>query len=104
MWMFAIFFIILLAVASGLIAAAVMLHQAVPRSSAESPSPPVAYETTMVGAPEIRKVFPFSLVPGGARNLDEAPLLMGEFCARSQLRVGSEWRGLTSAFSKKIEK
>jgi hypothetical protein len=93
MWMFAVLFIILLAVASSVIAAAVMLHQTLPRSSAESPSSPVAYEVTMVVAPETRKVFPYSLVPGGAQNLEEAKRAMNDPAVKANY-AGIDFRKL----------
>jgi hypothetical protein len=77
-WILAALPIILLSVSSGWIAAAVMLHRTLPRPSAERPSHPVAYEMTMVVGPETRKVFPYSLVPGGAQNLDEARRAMND--------------------------
>jgi hypothetical protein len=77
-WILAGLSIILLSVSSSLIAAAVILHQTPPRLSANSTSAPVAYEMTMVVAPETRKVFPYSIVPGGAENLDEAKRAMND--------------------------
>jgi hypothetical protein len=77
-WILAALCIILLSVSSSLIGAAVMLRQTPRRSSAESPSPLVAYEMTMVVAPQTRKVFPYSIVPGGAQNLDEAKQAMND--------------------------
>jgi hypothetical protein len=93
MWMFAILFIILLAIASSLIAAAVMLRQTLPRLSAESPSPPPAYEITMVVAPETRRVFPYSIVPGGAQNLDEAKRAMNDPAVKANY-AGIDFRKL----------
>jgi hypothetical protein len=93
MWMFAVLFIILLAVASSLIAAAVMFSQTLPRSNAESFPPPVAYELTMVVAPETRKVFPYSIVPGGAQNLDEAKRAMNDPAVKANY-AGIDFRKL----------
>ena len=91
MWMFAVLFIILLAVASSVIAAAVMLHRTLPRSSAENPPPPVAYEVTV--APATRKVFPYSIVPGGAQNLDEAKRAMNDPAVKANY-AGIDFRKL----------
>ena len=66
----------LLSVASSLIAAAIMTHQPFPWSlpawRIPSTKRPVAYEISMEVEPITRKVFPYSIVPGGAENLDEA--------------------------------
>jgi len=74
-WKLAGLLVGLLSVASTLIAA-IMTHQPFqwPPACRHVPSTkrPVAYAISMVAEPVTRKVFPYSIVPGGAENLDEA--------------------------------
>ncbi|MGA2878759.1 MAG: hypothetical protein ABSG13_07395 [Bryobacteraceae bacterium] len=78
------FLVGLLTVTSTLVAAAVMTHQILPwshRWSLESrlPSQPsVTYQVTMVVEQGTRKIYPYSVVPGGAENLDEAKRAMND--------------------------
>jgi hypothetical protein len=71
-WMLAVLLVGLLSVGSSLIAAAVMtrlftLDGQLPPSKAA-----VTYQTSVVVEQVTRRVYPFSVVPGGAENLDEA--------------------------------
>jgi len=62
----------LLSAATGLIALAIMSPQARPPSTRT----PVAFVTTMVEEQVKRKVYPYSVVPGGAENLHQAKWAM----------------------------
>ena len=84
----------LLIITSGLIAGAVVTHHAsllllpwTDRFSLDSRlsprTPPVIYETAMVIEQASRKVYPYSIVPGGALNLDEAKRAMNEPSVKS---------------------
>jgi hypothetical protein len=82
-WMLAAIVVGFLGIGSGLIAAAVITHQSVlGRHHLTLPGrlPPskssVTYQTSMVAEQVTRKVYPFSIVPGGAENLDEAKRAM----------------------------
>jgi hypothetical protein len=79
LWKLAAFFITLLFIGSGLIAAAVLTHRSInPGSRLQRPKAPVVYEVTMVMEQGTRKVYPYSIVPGGAENLDEAKRAMND--------------------------
>ncbi len=78
-WTLAGLLVGLLSIGSSLIAAAVMAHHSLPWSHSLTlqgqlpPSKsPVTYQTSMVEELVTREVYPFSIVPGGAENLDEA--------------------------------
>ena len=78
-WKWAGLFVILLSVGSTLIAAVVLARESLPwrdQLSFESRPQPIKYEVAMTVEPVSRKVYPFSLVPGGAQNLDEAKQAM----------------------------
>src|ERR1700733_8497573 len=81
-WMLAGLLVCLLSVASSLIAAAVMTHQIFPwrhalsKGHVPSIKSPVAYTSTMPEEQLTRKVYPYSIVPGGAETLDEAKRAM----------------------------
>src|ERR1700733_5857103 len=74
----------LLSVAAGMIPPTVGLLPPKPHpvsNIASRPRPheaPVAYETVMVTEQVKRKVYPYSIVPGGAQNLHEARLAMSD--------------------------
>lgn len=83
LWTLAVVLVGLLGVSSSLIAAAVLTHQTLPwsgrlnlESRLASRQRPVIYETTMVLEQTARKVYPYSMVPGGALNLEEAKQAM----------------------------
>jgi hypothetical protein len=93
-WQLAGLLIGLLIITSGLIAGAVVTHHAsllllpwTDRFSLDSRlsprTPPVIYETAMVIEQASRKVYPYSIVPGGALNLDEAKRAMNEPSVKS---------------------
>ncbi len=82
-WILAALLVGFLGIGSSLIAAAVMTHQTLPWShrlrlqGGLPPSKsPVTYQTSTVVEQVTRKVYPFSIVPGGAENLDEAKRAM----------------------------
>jgi hypothetical protein len=88
-WQLAGLLIGLLIITSGLIAGAVVTHHASllllpwtdhfsPESRLSSGNPPVIYETAIVIEQATRKVYPYSIVPGGALNLDEARRAMNQ--------------------------
>jgi hypothetical protein len=84
-WTLAVVLVGLLGVTSSLIAAAVVTHQTLPwshrlslQSHLASSPPPVIYEIAMVLEQTTRKVYPYSLVPGGALNLEEARQAMND--------------------------
>jgi hypothetical protein len=84
-WALAVVLVGLLAVTSSLIAAAVVTHQTLswnyrlnPQSHLASSPPPVIYEIKMVLEQTTRKVYPYSIVPGGALNLEEARQAMND--------------------------
>ncbi len=63
----------LLSLAAGLHSPAVVAPSARPPSNLEtSVSPPVSYVTTMVVKQQNRKVYPYSIVPGGAEDVRQA--------------------------------
>jgi hypothetical protein len=84
-WMLAALLVGFLSICSSLIAAAIMTHQTLPWSHSLTlqgrlpPSEsPVTYQTSMVEELVTRRVYPFSIVPGGTENLDEAKRAMKE--------------------------
>jgi hypothetical protein len=84
-WKLAGLLVGLLSVTSTLIAAAVMTHQTLPwhhRLSLQAGLPstkrPLTYQIAMVVEQVTRKVYPYSIVPGGAENLDEAKRAMDD--------------------------
>jgi hypothetical protein len=75
----------LLSITSSLIAAAVVSHRTLPwrhRVDVETRLPatksPVIFETSMLVEQVSRKVYPYSIVPGGADTLDEAKRAMSD--------------------------
>jgi hypothetical protein len=85
LWRLAVVFVGLLGIASSLIAAAVVTHRTLPWShrlaldtSFPTAKSPVTYETTMVVEQTSRKVYPYSIVPGGADSVDEAKRAMSD--------------------------
>jgi hypothetical protein len=93
-WQLAGLLIGLLIITSGLIAGAVVTHRAsllLPPwtdpfsldSRLSSGNPPVIYETALVIEQATRKVYPYSIVPGGALNLDEAKRAMNQPSVRA---------------------
>ena len=89
LWKLAVLSVTFLGVTSSLIAAAVMTHQTLSwpgrRSVAQSPSrkAPVIYAVKMVVEQVTRKVYPYSIVPGGAQTLDEAKRAMSNPSVRA---------------------
>src|SRR5277367_953059 len=93
-WTLAGFVILLLTLTSSLIAGVVMTKHALPWQRLEWPQRfsrglslqrrsasakrPVTYETTMVVEEVRRKVYPYSMVPGGAESVDEAKRAMSD--------------------------
>jgi hypothetical protein len=77
-WMVSVLLVVFLSIGSSLIAAAVITHQSWPWMYGQLPpsKSPVIYQTSMVVEQVTRKVYPFSVVPGGAENLDEAKRAM----------------------------
>jgi hypothetical protein len=81
----------LLTLTSSLIAAAVITRQTQPWRQRVSLSlkrhlpsaKPVIYSVSMVVEQVTRKVFPYSIVPGGAENLDEAKRAMRDPAIRA---------------------
>jgi hypothetical protein len=77
-WKLALVLVGMLTIASSLIAAAVVTHQMLPwhhqlkLEPRLSPTQAVTFETVMVVEQGTRKVYPYSIVPGGAENLEEA--------------------------------
>jgi hypothetical protein len=49
-----------------------------PRKSVVRANPDIVYRRSVVLVQETRKVYPYSIVPGGAPNLDEAKLAMNK--------------------------
>ncbi len=83
LWKWAGLVVILISVSSSLIAAAVLTHQIPPwrhasNRQARLPTPPGVYETMVVVVQGTRKVYPYSIVPGGALSLDEAKQAMND--------------------------
>lgn len=82
-WKMAGVFVTLLAIASTLIAAALVTLAPIPwrprpSSASRLPQLAAAHEVAMVVQQTTRKVYPYSLVPGGAENLDEAKRAMND--------------------------
>jgi hypothetical protein len=84
-WKAAGFLVALLGVTSTLIGAAVITHRALPWRQALNletrfprTTPSLTYQITMVVEQVNRKVYPYSIVPGGAENLDEAKRAMSD--------------------------
>ncbi len=71
-WIFAGFLVCVFGIASGLIAAALVTDHSASFKS------PVIYEITLETEQVTRKVYPYSMVPGGAVSLDEAKRGMDE--------------------------
>jgi hypothetical protein len=89
-WMLAAILVGFWSIGSSLIAAAVMTHQSLPWSHSltlqgrlPSSNSPVTYQTSMVVEQVTRNVYPFSIVPGGAENLDEAKRAMKDPAVRA---------------------
>lgn len=85
LWTLAVVLVGLLGLSSSLIAAAVLTRQTVPwtrrlnlESRLASSQRPVIYEVTMVLEQATRKVYPYSIVPAGAQNLEEAKRAMSD--------------------------
>ncbi len=75
-WKLAVFLVGLITVTSSLIAAAVVTHRTLPwRHLATTP---VTYQISMVVERVTRKVYPHSIVPGGADNLEDAKRAMND--------------------------
>ncbi len=75
-WMLAALLVGFLSIGSSLIAAAVMTRFLTLPGQLPPSKSPVTYQTSMVVEQVTRKVYPFSIVPGGVENLDEAKRAM----------------------------
>jgi hypothetical protein len=91
MWKFATVLVVLLSVGSTLIAAAIVSHQNLSwrhylnlEGRLQPAQAPVTYEITMVVEQVNRKVFPYSVVPGGAETLDAAKRAMSDPAVKAQ--------------------
>ncbi len=86
LWKSAAVLVGLLSITSVLIAAAVLTHHTLPwrlNPQARSAKPSLIYETVMALEREKRKVYPYSIVPGGALSLDEARQAMKDPAVRA---------------------
>jgi hypothetical protein len=81
-WMLAALLVGFASIGSGLVAAVVMTHQSplwshrLKQNGLPSSKSPGIYQTSMVVEQVTRKVYPYSIAPGGAKNLDEAKRAM----------------------------
>jgi hypothetical protein len=74
-WKLAVILVGIITVTSSLIAAAVVMHRTLPWRHGANP---VTYQVAMVVEQVTRKVYPYSIVPGGAENLDDAKRAMND--------------------------
>jgi hypothetical protein len=74
-WKLAVILVGIIIVTSSLIAAAVVMHLTLPWRNGANP---VTYQVAMVVEQVTRKVYPYSIVPGGAENLDDAKRAMND--------------------------
>jgi hypothetical protein len=106
-WMLSALLVVFLSIGSSLIAAVVMTRLLTLHSQLPPRKSPVTYQTSMVVEQVTRKVYPFSVVPGGAENLDEAKRAMQDravqanysevdFANLRQLKLKKELSGYVS--------
>jgi len=74
-WKLAVVLVGIITLTSSLIAAAVMMHRTLPWRHGANP---VTYQVAMVVEQVTRKVYPYSIVPGGAENLADAKRAMND--------------------------
>jgi hypothetical protein len=84
-WALAGLVVFFLTIGSSLIAAAVMTHRSLPwrHDSILSTKSPITYQNRLVVEQTTRTVYPYSIVPGGAENLDEAKRAMNDPAVRA---------------------
>jgi hypothetical protein len=108
-WMLSALLVVFLSIGSSLIAAAVITGQTFLWMHGQVPTgkSPLTYQTSTVVEQVTRKVYPFSIVPGGAENLDEAKRAMQDqvipanysevdFANLRQLKLKKELSGYVS--------
>jgi hypothetical protein len=93
-WKLAVVIVGLVTIASSLIAAAVVTHQGLPwqhrvnlHTELHSTKSPVTFETSLAVEEVTRTVYPYSIVPGGADNLDEAKRAMRDPIMKAHFAV-----------------